>query len=193
MTPLCPKCREPTLVALSATRASPFDADNHHSPPSRCKHCHGVWLPPEALHESVVPPAVAAEVPVETSSDTDGRAGFCPNGHGFLIRARVEQAHPFYLDRCGMCAGIWFDAGEWATIASSQWLQHLDDLWDPVYRRKMREERAHEHHLETLHHALGDEAYEKVLAAAAVLRHHPMKSLALAYILDETRTHLSDT
>jgi Zn-finger nucleic acid-binding protein len=120
--------------------------------------------------------------------DADARAGFCPNGHGFLRRARVEVAHPFHLDRCEACAGVWFDAGEWAIVAASEWLKHLDDLWDPVYRKRMREERAQERHLETLRHALGDQVFEQVVAVAESLRAHPMKSIALAYILEETHT-----
>jgi Zn-finger nucleic acid-binding protein len=189
MTRLCPKCRTPSLHPLSADRAPSLEGAL--PPPSICEKCRGVWLPHEAIRDGLVPAALHVEdVATPVAADADERAGLCAAGHGIMRRARVDVgAHPLHLDRCGTCLGIWFDAGEWATIAASQWLRHLDDLWDPVFRKRLRDATARDHHLETLRQALGDATFDKVVTVAEALREHPMKSVALAYLLDETRTH----
>jgi Zn-finger nucleic acid-binding protein len=103
------------------------------------------------------------------------------------VRARVDAKQPFHLDRCPVCAGIWFDAGEWAAIASTEWLSHLEDLWDPVWRKRARAERAVKRHHDTLVSALGKQAFAKLLAAIEVLREHPMRSLGLSFLIEELR------
>ena len=117
----CPKCKTPTLAPLAEDRAELRDV----VPPSRCTHCQGVWLPHEAIEQHLVPASVDTE---RAALVADGLAGFCPRCKGLLVRARVEGRQPFHLDRCPACAGVWFDAGEWAAVASSEWLTHLDDL-----------------------------------------------------------------
>ncbi|MFL5359808.1 MAG: zf-TFIIB domain-containing protein, partial [Myxococcales bacterium] len=54
------------------------------------------------------------EVSKAIPAKADARSGVCPLCRGVLVRARVEGDHPFHLDRCPICAGIWFDSGEWA-------------------------------------------------------------------------------
>jgi Zn-finger nucleic acid-binding protein len=180
----CPKCKSATLVPLSAPRRRAPGGDPF-IPPCRCSRCRGVWLPHEAVEAHHVPGSMeaAAQVP----GDSDARSGICPLCRGVLVRARVEGDHSFYLDRCPICSGIWFDAGEWAAIAASEWLTHLDDLWDPVWRKRVRARRAEKRHLETLQHALGEEAFAKVVEVVRTLRAHPMRSLGLSFLIDELR------
>jgi Zn-finger nucleic acid-binding protein len=178
----CPKCKTATLAAIDPRRAH----DAEVVPPSRCTHCRGVWMPHEAVAQHLVPPSVDQD---SAAPAADGMAGFCPRCKCLLVRARVErEEHPFHLDRCGVCAGVWFDAGEWAAMASSDWLDHLDDLWDPHWRKRVREQRAHERHLEELERALGPETLSRVRAAIAALREHPMRSLGLSFLIEELRS-----
>jgi len=177
---LCPKCKSPTLAPFGAVRAG---GDPEGVPPSRCVHCRGVWLPHEAVDAHLPPqPDDAA---VEAAPQADALPGFCPRCRGILSRARVDTDHPFHLDRCNVCRGVWFDAGEWAAVASTEWLSHIDDLWDPVWRKKVREHRAENRHHQTIEQALGAEAYGKVAAAINALRNHPMRSLALSFLIEE--------
>jgi Zn-finger nucleic acid-binding protein len=143
-----------------------------------------VWLPHEAVGEHLVPSA--ADAPAQPApSQADELPGFCPRCRGILQRARVTDENPFHLDRCPACRGIWFDAGEWAAVASTEWLHHLDDLWDPVWRKKVRDERADNRHLESIESALGPAAFSKVQAAIDALREHPNRSLALSFLVEE--------
>ena len=181
----CPKCKTPTLTPISASRPLPSEETLS---PSRCSSCQGVWMP----HEAISLGAGAVEVPDEPAAplrESEHRVGLCPAGHGILIRARVEATQGFYLDRCGTCRGIWFDAGEWAAVAATQWVRHLDDLWDPVHQKQMRAQTEREHRLATLRQALGEAVYEQVLATAGALKGHPASSTALAFLFDEARPH----
>src|SRR5438128_191987 len=89
----CPKCKTQTLAPLAEDRVTDPDT----VPPSRCTRCRGVWLPHGAVEQHVVPPSLDAE-PAATSADE--LPGFCPGCRGLLVRARVQAAHPFHLDRC---------------------------------------------------------------------------------------------
>lgn len=177
----CPKCKTPTLASLAPDR----DTDPDVVPPSRCTGCQGVWLPHDAIGHQVVPPSPEAEAAPPTA---DGLPGFCPACRGLLVRAKVEAPRPFHLDRCPACAGVWFDAGEWAAVASTEWLTHLDDLWDPVWRRRAREQQARKRHLLEIERALGAETLARVRAAIEALRNHPERSLGLSYLIEQLRT-----
>src|SRR5438128_4668385 len=174
---LCPKCKTASLAALSASRSGP-KSEAAPVPPSRCSNCRGVWMPHGALSLDLGLPKDEARA-AKPADDPDAKVGFCPAGHGLLIRARVDASDPFHLDRCGTCAGIWFDAGEWARLASSEWMQHVDELWDPVYRKRLREERARKLQLEALTQALGAETAKKVIDLAAALKNDPRRSIAM--------------
>jgi len=177
----CPKCKTQTLAPLAADRGG----DPEIVPPSRCTHCRGVWLPHEAIEQHLVPASVDKE---QAAPAADGLAGFCPRCKGLLVRARFEGSQAFHLDRCPSCSGVWFDAGEWAAVASSEWLTHLDDLWDPVWRRRVRERNARARQMEEIERALGPETLERLRAAVAALRNHPMRALGLSYLIGELRS-----
>jgi Zn-finger nucleic acid-binding protein len=187
MSTTCPKCKTPTLRHISLTR--PVGSDPSLVAPSRCATCQGVWLPHEAIVLELKPSDMAEGDAGAAPKGADTRPGLCPGGHGLLNRARTEGTPSFHLDRCETCRGIWFDAGEWAAVSASQWLHHLDDLWDPVHRKQLREQTERHHRLETLRTALGEEVFQKVVAAADALRDHPQRSVALAFLLDEARHH----
>ena len=176
----CPKCKTDTLAPIAAGRAAEPDV----VPPSRCSHCKGVWMPHEAIEQHLVPAAADAD---QAAPVSDAMAGFCPRCRGLMVRARVDRDPPFHLDKCGACGGVWFDAGEWAAMASSDWLDHLDDLWDPVWKRRVREQRAQERHIHELEQALGADTLKSLRAAIDALRNHPMRSLGLSYLIEELR------
>jgi len=177
----CPKCKTQTLAALAKERGAPGDV----VPPSRCTSCQGVWLPPEAIGRDVVP--AAADAP-QAPSTADGLAGFCPRCQGLLVRAQFDAGRTFHLDRCPACAGVWFDAGEWAQVAASEWLSHLDDLWDPIWRRRAAKQRAHDRHLQEIERALGAETLGRLKDAIAALRDHPKRALGLSFLIEELRS-----
>ncbi len=55
----------------------------------------------------------------------DDKTGLCPEGHGIMVRAKIDVEDPFYLEKCTHCGGIWFDSGEWQQIAQHQLIESL--------------------------------------------------------------------
>jgi Zn-finger nucleic acid-binding protein len=178
----CPKCKTLTLAPLAQGRES---APGEVVPPSRCTHCLGVWMPHEAIEQHLVPASI--DVEKQATPVADRLAGFCPSCQGILVRARFEAGQIFHLDRCPACAGVWFDAGEWAAVASSEWLAHLDDLWDPVWRKRAREQRAQARHVEEIERALGADTLRCLRAAIDALRDHPKRALGLSFLIEKLR------
>lgn len=124
----CPKCRDVELTHPEG-RASRL---------LRCARCRGTWVPKDEARLEAVGALLESDSTIRPGETGDGRTGLCPEGHGILIRARVEADPGFYLERCPICHGIWFDKGEWGALAQAHLLEHLDELWDPAFRHKAR-------------------------------------------------------
>jgi Zn-finger nucleic acid-binding protein len=124
--------------------------------------------------------------PMSVRPDTDRRTGLCPMGHGILLRARVESDQVFYLERCGLCRGVWLDRGEWQRLAAALFLDHLDDLWDPNWQKQRRAEALQRQLDQALSNTLGMDLYRELGDVMKKLREHPAKAQALAWIA----THL---
>ena len=112
----------------------------------------------------------------------------CPADGAIMSRARVELAGggAVALDRCGSCRGIWFDAGEWAALASAHLLEHLPEFWTAEWRTRQRRESEHAHHEARLREEFGAALYEEIVALAQRLRNHPRRSEALAILREES-------
>ena len=114
----------------------------------------------------------------------DGRTGLCPEGHGILIRARVDAEPPFFLERCAVCHGIWFDKGEWNELAQSHLLEHLHELWDPAFRARARKSESEAEHREGLVADLSSSVVEAIEALGETLKDLSprQRGAALAYL-----------
>lgn len=177
----CPKCR---TVALT-------HPDPRASRLLRCPSCKGTWLPKDEARLEAVGTLLAHDSTIRPGEAGDSRTGLCPLGHGILIRARVDLAEPFFLERCPECHGIWFDKGEWNALAHGHLLSDLDHLWDPSWRAKMRARRAEHGYVDGLERALGKPVFEAIGTLATAMKGlpHPLKREALAHLealLEET-------
>ena len=117
--------------------------------------------------------------------ETDARTGLCPEGHGMLIRARVEAESPFYLERCSVCRGIWFDRGEWRLLAENHLLGHLSDFWSREWQKEQRRKRSCEAYLAWQKESLGGGLFEGLMELAERLKDDPLKGVALAFLEEE--------
>ncbi|MEO8904037.1 MAG: zf-TFIIB domain-containing protein [Polyangiaceae bacterium] len=174
------------LVAVDGTRASTGAAA------LRCPGCAGFWVAPE-----VVASAASVEVlgkldaPPTRAASEDKRTGQCPDGHGLLRRARVAWHEPYFLERCGRCGGVWFDAGEWQRAAADDLLTNLSEVWSPAWRKQLSDQQSHAALEVDLRAKLGSELFALLHALAARLEAHPQRTVALAY-LSERLKHPED-
>lgn len=182
----CPKCRTIPLAPVEGQLPHPELPESM----KECPSCGGFWLPHVVIeqwseHPSLYPPD---DEPVSRLPDADHRTGLCPTGHGILIRARVQENPPFYLERCAHCRGVWLDRGEWHRLVANDLWAHLDDLWDPTWRKRSRVEEGQKQLDRALEEALGPRLFGDLAGLINQLRRHPARAQALAWLT----AHLED-
>jgi len=117
----------------------------------------------------------------------DVRTGLCPWGHGILIRARVQVDRVFHLERCSACRGVWLDKGEWQRLAAAEFLDHLDDLWDPDWQKRQREAHSRHEIESALRERLGTDVFEALAKVVDEISKHPARAQVLAWINERMR------
>jgi Zn-finger nucleic acid-binding protein len=178
----CPKCR---VVSLSP---APEGVVVGHSSEAvlECTGCRGLWVPHRALEEGVelnITPVGGSPTP-SIPPEEDHRTGLCPDGHGILIRARADLDRSFHVERCPLCRGIWLDRGEYRRLVAAGLLAHLDDLWDPQWRRRQREGERRRRLDCALQQQLGEDLFGRLETVVLQLQGHEARSQALAWITD---------
>lgn len=168
----CPKCKTTVLERTS------------YGAPYSCAKCGGMWVLNDEiskLSESFINQPLSDS----ESEINDSRTGLCPEGHGIMIRAKIDFDKPFYLERCTHCGGIWFDQGEWHRIAENQFYENLSEFWTSSWQRKQQQEKNRESFLEMNKKLFGDEIFNALIDLADKLKNHPEKSRALALLKGE--------
>lgn len=178
MTPTnnCPKCRTSSLRPLqSAKSVSGLDGL-----PQRCSRCRGFWVKLPAIAALEESGALSSEDEDSIRTESDQRAGLCPEGHGILARAKASWTRPFYVERCLECAGLWLDAGEWKRLSAEHLLGHLEDLWLPTWRKQMQQEHSAQQLNEMIVSRLGSDLTNRIDDVATELATHEHADLAFA-------------
>lgn len=175
----CPKCKTIDL------RKNVFDG------PWNCQSCGGMWLE-------------KAKIPLfaETTGDFDNgdskeglhdeKTGLCPEGHGIMIRAKIDLEKPFFLEKCSTCGGIWFDNGEWQKIINNNLKEGLEEFWCKSWQNKQRKEKSRARYLEGNRRLLGDRIFDEIMDLSKLLKEHPEKGRAIALLQEEVQTPISD-
>lgn len=170
----CPKCKTVEL------RASDF------SEPFSCNQCRGTWISNEEISKlSVSLLHGDSDKGGADNNSNDQKTGLCPNGHGIMVRAKVDVEDPFYLEKCTRCGGIWFDKGELKRITETQLVTNIADFWTQSWQRKHRKEKDRESFLEMNEKLFGDDTFNLIMQLAEQLKSHPEKTRALALLKEE--------
>lgn len=177
---LCPKCRTKTLRPVELPGVGGLAIN--------CSRCHGLWVLglEEVVHELEPDPAAFEQVPPH-NRETDSRAGLCPYGHGILRRAQTHLDPPFYLEKCWMCSGVWFDQGEWERVATQGLLSGLFEIWAPAWQMKKQAAEREKKLIEEARERLGNEVLRTIAELGQTLRGHPGSSQAVALLLEVIR------
>ena len=170
----CPKCK---TIELSKRQFKD---------PLSCPDCGGVWVASNDIAKlSDIFQHTEPPLPSKGHESHDHQTGLCPNGHGLMLRARVDVEDPFYLERCTRCGGIWFDEGELSTLAHAHLFEHLTEFWTLSWQRKQREEKDRDAFVALNRKLLGDEVVDRIHDLASRLKDHPEKMRALALLRQE--------
>lgn len=111
--------------------------------------------------------------------DNDQRTGLCPQGHGILIRAKVEAEPPFYLEKCFKCGGVWFDKEEWLNIPEEYCEGDLYNLWSGGWQKQLKVQQKKEEMDLVYEQALGKELFREIKELARTIKNHKEKFRAL--------------
>jgi Zn-finger nucleic acid-binding protein len=170
----CPKCKTHRL------HKKDYNAS------ATCPNCGGMWL------ESRKIPTFIESSEGSTEADSgkavnDGKTGICPNGHGIMIRARIDTQEPFYLEKCPHCGGIWFDKGELREIISNNVADNLDDFWCKSWQVRHRKETSKQRYYEINKRLLGEDIFDRIIRLSELLKIHPEKGRAIALLQLEVK------
>ncbi|MEM9914665.1 MAG: zf-TFIIB domain-containing protein [Planctomycetota bacterium] len=107
----------------------------------------------------------------------------CPVDGAFLIRHRVGHGLDFYLDRCGMCGGVWLDAGEWEALQARGLHDDLHLIFSSAWQAEVRRQQRSEADERLLLKRLGEADLNKTKAIRRWIESHPEANL-IQTILD---------
>jgi Zn-finger nucleic acid-binding protein len=111
----------------------------------KCKTCEGMWVTSDSYHSWTAKqpgnlPEKAADPDFNLSSDESLGMKMCPVCSFFLVRYRVGKGLDFSLNRCGQCAGIWFDKNEWEILKSRNLHDDVHFIFSHNWQAQIREE-----------------------------------------------------
>lgn len=178
---ICPACR--------AARLEPLEIEPGLAA-SACPACAGRFIRFETYlswQSSQPPPTLAASSPAASSSTDSTNAKLCPACGRFMTRFRLSLDVPFHIDRCGGCAGMWFDKGEWESLRSRGMHTRLHTLFDDAHQHQLARQQAARQHEDRLRLLLGDASFMRAREFKQWLASHPQRESLLAY-LDDRQT-----
>ena len=153
-----------------------------------CPQCAGAFVPFErylAWQASAPTPAGSPGPHPEPQPAPDSTgAKLCPACGRFMTRLRIARDLPFHIDRCGGCAGMWFDRGEWEALRSQSLHTRIHTLFTDSHQHQLRHEESasqHEHRIRAL---VGEESFNRTRDFKRWLTSHPHQQTLRAYLDD---------
>ncbi len=139
----CPKCKTIDL------RKRGFDS------PFNCHKYGGMWLESEKIPKFI---ESSGNVEIVDSGEglNDDKTGICPEGHGIMIRAKIDIEEPF-----------------------------LKVFWCKSWQNRQRKQKSRANYLERNRRLLGDNVFEEIMKLSEVLKDHPEKGRAVALLQQE--------
>jgi Zn-finger nucleic acid-binding protein len=161
-----------------------------------CAACSGVFIPFEkylawqeaagattgaGFAEALEAVRAGAGPPVEAEA-----AGprLCPACGRFMARYRVSVDLPFHLDRCGGCASLWLEKGEWETLKGRGLHAKLHMVSADAWQHHIREAEARHQQEQRYRTLLGEEAFGIAQEFKRWVDGHARKQIVFAYLED---------
>jgi Zn-finger nucleic acid-binding protein len=144
-----------------------------------------MWVSIHDIEELSMPFVEDLKISLDDAVHYDEKTGLCPNGHGIMIRAKVDGDRPFYLEKCTHCGGIWFDHGEWQQIAKHHLIGNLADFWTTAWQRQKQKEKDRDSFIEINRKLIGDDVVRLIIQLGELLKNHPEKTRAMALLKQE--------
>ena len=177
----CPACKSARLEACE-----PDPGMKGHE----CPGCRGRFVAFESFfswqtRQPDAPPGPSGESLADEPASVDSGGGkLCPACGRFMTRMRVSLDLPFQIDRCGACAGMWFDRGEWEQLRARGLHLRLHAFFSESWQNHLREKDRRLQHEARCRALLGEEFYARLRDMKRWLDVHPQRAAVLAYLAD---------
>ncbi len=178
----CPACQTADPLIRSEANAQ--------LPSLRCGRCGGQWIREEHYYawiersdRSSTPSAVEA---AGQAQDTP-RAKLCPECGRIMRRYAVGHGLDFIIDRCGTCAGIWFDANEWERLTHAGLADRVHFIFSAAWQADILRTRQIHAAAQRLREKIGPDDYDRLTALADWIEQHPHRTELAAYLTDRFR------
>ncbi len=158
-------------------------------PACYCSTCGGSWIPPEDYynwqqqHRQSIPMAPPRLDVDYEPAPLDAKGALCPDCHSFLSRARVGTEHPFYVERCGRCGGVWCDHGEWEVLQKLGLHTSIEQLFTSEWQSKVKELEYADRERRATIEKLGPDLAQQVFDLTERLEQHPNGDFGVAYLM----------
>ena len=146
----------------------------------RCQTCSGNWLPSYVYwkwrqRQGAGAPPPPEPVKAAARGQEPKGVKFCPECRTILARYRVRAEVPFGVDRCGNCAGIWFDQGEWQVLKERGLHRDLDFIFNSAWQAKVRHAESEAREEVALRKLLGEADYAEARRIKDWMSRHPRR------------------
>ena len=165
-----------------------------------CADCAGVFIPFEKYlpwQEKVAPESgggfaealeeVRARAKELVAAEAPGPR-LCPACGRFMGRFRASVDMPFHVDRCGGCASVWLEKGEWETLKERGLTAKLHMISADAWQKHIREAEARHQQEQRYRTLLGEADYERTREFKRWLDGHVKKEIVFAYLEDREVT-----
>ena len=155
---------------------------------SQCSKCTGVWI--GALHyeewlkqhgENL--PEKAPEAGIALTSGEKPGAKFCPECNFVLMKYKIGHDIGFSLNRCGQCAGIWFDQNEWEIMKSRNLHDDVHLVFSQGWQAAIRGDDHQAAMDEIWREQIGPSDFTEIRRIKAWLSKHPKQAELYAYLM----------
>jgi len=106
----------------------------------------------------------------------------CPNDGSVLSRYRVGSELDVWLDQCPLCFGIWFDKGEWKSLADRSLHLELNKYFTEVWQRKIEEEESRKRRQERFEEKWGKGHFKRIRKMHKWLLDHPDRDAIISFL-----------
>jgi uncharacterized protein len=117
----CPRCQ----VTMEKVLFDEFQVD-------RCPQCLGIWF--DMLEQDQLkklPGAETIDVGAETATpNEEGRLLNCPKCRVRMYITRDPQQGHIVYEKCNVCYGVYFDAGEFTDFKNITFMEYLKNLFN---------------------------------------------------------------
>ena len=154
---------------------------------SACENCRGRWLTSIDYNNWLKSRENLAVVPskkIKITMPEFELARLCPECKRILVKYKVGQNIPFLIDRCGNCAGIWLDKGEWETLKRRNLHEDLHEIFTDHWQEEVKKGETRAHLTKMYEEKFGKEDYTKIVKFKEWMENHDKEDEILAYIRD---------